>query len=400
MQANNKTIFLFGFSRFDHQYESVSFILAKEFAKNNHTVYYIDYPFTSKDAIKLKQTEAYKVRKDAFAGKNDGIIKTSIPNLNILIVPPLYSLHFLPEGKIYRTLLQLNDKKIAGRINSIISKNHITDYIFINSWVFHYPNVTKYLTVKPSLKIYHCIDPVIMPYDAKHGIVSEDILVKDSDLVVCTSQRLCNEKKKIHPKTFFVSNAADIKHSILATDNNLPEYEGMARFKKPIIGYFGNIEKRIDYEMLRDVAMMNKDKNFVFAGPVKKEYVPEYINTIENIHFIGRIPYTYLPNVLKTFDVAIIPFRRYEGSDTVFPLKLFEYLGSGKPVVATDFNLDLKSFTGELVPYCSTAEEFSNSINNALHNDTSLLRQARIELAGQHTWEKRAAQFEELMTNA
>src|SRR6476620_3029739 len=234
MQANNKTIFLFVFSRFDHQYKSVSFILAKVFAKNNHTVYYIDYPFTSKDAIKLKQTEAYKVRKDAFAGKNDGIIKTSIPNLNILIVPPLYSLHFLPEGKIYRTLLRLNDKKIAGRINTIISRNHITDYIFINSWVFHYPNVTKYLTVKPSLKIYHCIDPVIMPYDAKHGIVSEDILVKDSDLVVCTSQRLCNEKKKIHPKTFFVSNAADIKHSILATDNNLPEYEGMARFKKPI----------------------------------------------------------------------------------------------------------------------------------------------------------------------
>jgi glycosyltransferase involved in cell wall biosynthesis len=400
MQANNKTIFLFGYGRYDHLYESVSFILAKEFAKNNHTVYYIDYPFTTRDAIRLKNTESYKVRKDAFEGKNDGILSTSIPNLNILIVPPLYSLHFLPEGKIYRTLLRLNDKKIAERINNIIAKENIKDYIFINSWVFHYPNVTQYLHIRPSLKIYHCIDPVIMPYDAKHGVISEDILVKDSDLVVCTSQKLCDEKKKVHPKTFFVSNAADIKHSILATDKNLPEYEGLAQFKKPIIGYFGNIEKRIDYAMLRDVALMNKDKSFVFAGPVEKEYVPGYIDSIDNIHFIGRIPYAQLPNVLKTFDVAIIPFRRYEDSATVFPMKLFEYLGSGKPVVATDFNLDLKNFTGELVPYCSTAEEFSASINNALHHDTGELRQARIDLAGQHTWESRAAAFEEIMMNA
>jgi teichuronic acid biosynthesis glycosyltransferase TuaH len=145
---------------------------------------------------------------------------------------------------------------------------------------------------------------------------------------------------------------------------------------------------------------MNKDKSFVFAGPVEKEYVPGYIDTIENIHFIGRIPYAQLPNVLKTFDVAIIPFRRYEDSATVFPMKLFEYLGSGKPVVATDFNLDLKNFTGELVPYCSTAEEFSAGINNALHHDTEELRQARIELAGKHTWESRAAAFEEIMMNA
>jgi glycosyltransferase involved in cell wall biosynthesis len=81
-------------------------------------------------------------------------------------------------------------------------------------------------------------------------------------------------------------------------------------------------------------------------------------------------------------------------------MKLFEYLGSGKPVVATDFNLDLKNFTGELVPYCSTAGEFSTSIQNALDNDTEVLRQARIELAGQHTWESRAAAFEEIMMNA
>jgi glycosyltransferase involved in cell wall biosynthesis len=238
-----------------------------------------------------------------------------------------------------------------------------------------------------------------MPYDAKHGVISEKILVQNSALVICTSQQLCNEKKKENPKTYFVSNAADIKHSILATNKDLAEHASVAQFKKPIVGYFGNIEKRIDYELIREVALKNVDKSFVFAGPVDKEYVPDYIYDVSNIHFIGRIPYQQLPNVLKSFDVAIIPFRRYEDSATVFPMKLFEYLGSGKPLVATDFNLDLKSFTGNLVPYCSSAEEFSGAIQEALNNDTEALRKARIELASQHTWESRAAAIEEIITN-
>ncbi len=397
MQAKNKCIFIFGYGRFDKHYESVSFILAKEFAKNN-TVYYIDYPFTFRDVMRTRKTEQYKVRKDAFKGKNNGIIETSNPNLKIVIVPPLPSIHFLPEGKLYRRLLSINEKIIAKRLQKIIARDSIQEFIYINSWVFHYPNIAKH--IKPSLEVYQCIDPVIMPYDAKHGVISEERLVKNSALVICTSQQLCNEKKKINPKTYFVSNAADIKHSILATDKDLPEHTGVMQFKKPIIGYFGNIEKRIDYEMLKEVALKNQDKSFVFAGPVNKKYVPDYIDEVSNIHFIGRIPYQQLPNVLKSFDVAIIPFRRYEDSATVFPMKLFEYLGSGKPVVSTDFNLDLKSFTGNLVPYCSTAEEFSASINEALNHDSEALRNARIELATQHTWESRAAAIEEIIMNA
>jgi teichuronic acid biosynthesis glycosyltransferase TuaH len=103
MKAKSKCIFLFGYGRFDQQSETVSFILAKEFA-NNNTVYYIDYPFTTKDVFKSKQSQTYKVRKKAFKGVNNGIIETNIPNLKILIIPPLWSIHFLPEGKLYRKL--------------------------------------------------------------------------------------------------------------------------------------------------------------------------------------------------------------------------------------------------------------------------------------------------------
>lgn len=397
MKTNSKCIFIFGYGKFDHQYETVSFILAKEFAKNNHRVYYIDYPFTTWDAHRLKNSDQYKVRENAFKGKHNGIIETAIPNLKIIVVPPLLSIHFLPEGKLYRLLLRINEKTIARSINKVVEAEKIDDFIFINSWVFHYPNVAKY--IRASRRIYHCIDPIVMSYDAKHGIVSEQQLIENSDMIICTSKQLHNEKKRLHPKTFFVSNAADIKHSILATDKNLPEHSSMLQFKKPVIGYFGHIEKRIDYEMMREVAEKNKDKSFVFAGPVEKHWVPDFFFNIPNIYFIGRIPYNEMPSVLKSFDVAIIPFRKYEDSATVFPMKLFEYLGAGKPVVSTDFNPDLQYFTHDLIPYCSTAEEFSAALNEALNNNNEDLQKARIKLASEHTWESRAAAIEELIAN-
>jgi hypothetical protein len=108
MQTKSKCIFIFGYGRFDQQFESVSFILAREFAKNNNKVYYIDYPFTTKDALRTKGTDSYEVRKKAFKRINNGILETDIPNLKIVVVPPLWSLHFLPEGKLYRILLRFN----------------------------------------------------------------------------------------------------------------------------------------------------------------------------------------------------------------------------------------------------------------------------------------------------
>jgi len=398
MKTKSNCIFIFGYGRFDQQFESVSFILAREFAKNNKAVYYIDYPFTAKDAVRSRKTESFRLREKAFKKINNGLIETDMPNFKIVVVPPLWSLHFLPEGKIYRLLLRINEKKIANTINGIINSEKIDDFIYINSWVFHYPNVSKY--IKPRLRVYHCIDPLVMDYDTRHGIISERQLIQNSDIVICTSKQLQQEKKKFHPKTFFVSNAADIKHSILATDKNLAEHATVSKFKKPIIGYFGSIEKRIDYEMMRQVIEKNGDKTFVFAGPVSKEWVPDFFFSVPNVHFIGRIPYSEMPSVVKSFDVAIIPFRKYEDSATVFPMKLFEYLGAGKPVVATDFNPDLKNFTGDLVPYCSDANQFSIAINEVLLNNSESQQNERIKLASEHTWESRANAIEQLISTA
>jgi teichuronic acid biosynthesis glycosyltransferase TuaH len=394
MKLTEKHIIILGTAKFDGLYQSTSFTIAKHLAKNNF-VYYVDYPFTWKDYFNLKGTDEFKRRQKKFSSSSDGIIETSIPNLKVVITPPVYSINFLPEGKLYRNALKFNERIIVKRIEQLIKKFRIKDFIYINSFNFHYPGIADH--IKPELTVYYCVDPMIIPYDMKHGIVSEEILVRSSDLVICTSKQLYLEKKEQNKNTFFIPNAADIEHSSKALDKTLKAHPLIEHLPKPVIGYFGNIERRMDFDLLKEVVENNKDKNFVFAGPISPEFVPEWFYNRENIHLVGKIPYNEMPSMIKGFDVALIPFKKDDVSKTIFPLKLFEYLGAGKPVVATDFNPDLEEFTESTVSYCSDANTFSDALNVALNSSEQTMFDERIEVAKKNTWDVRTETITELL---
>ncbi|HEY0054086.1 MAG TPA: glycosyltransferase, partial [Pedobacter sp.] len=371
-----------------------SYTIAKHLAKNNF-VFYIENPFTWKDYLKLRGKPQILKRGKLFSAKSDGILTTQIDKLKVVITPPLLSINFLPEGNLYRILLGINESIIRNRIKKIIKQLKIRELVYINSFNFHYPNAVNGLPV--TLSVYHCVDPLIVKFDTRHGLISEKELVVKSDLVICTSRKLFQEKKQLNKNTFFIPNAADLSLSQQAQNPDLKINNKLSEIKKPIIGYFGNIERRLDFDLLKNVITQNPDKSFVFVGPVSMEFLPQWFTNLPNVYMLGRVAYEELPSVLKGFDIALIPFKKDEVSASIFPLKLFEYLGAGKPVIATDFNPDLNEFTYDTVRFCKDSVSFSAAIAEELKTNSEEKIAERIKVAGENTWDKRASEFGHLL---
>lgn len=397
MKLKGHQIIIFGLPRFDSLIESTNYTTAKMLARENE-VYYIDNPFTIKDYFVLRKSDEYKIRKEHISLWDTTLIDTDVPNLKVIIPPILLSINFLPEGMLFRLALKLNQRLIVTKLKAIIARYTIKDFIFINSFNFHYPDIAG--NISPLLTIYHCLDPMVLSFNRKHGVVSEDRLVKTSDLVICSSKQLFLEKKKDNPNTYFVANAANLEHSSKALNPELPVFPIIADLKKPVIGYFGAIERRIDYPFLEIVIKKNPDKSFVFAGPEDKQFIPKWFYEAENVFFIGSVAYEHMPAVIKGFDVALIPFKKDDASNSIFPLKLFEYLGAGKPIVAIDFNPDLSEFTKGYVEFCSDPECFSDAINTALRSDNDQLRAERVAVAADNTWENRINTMSDIIYNS
>ncbi|MCE7041475.1 glycosyltransferase [Dyadobacter sp. CY312] len=394
MKLNGHKIIIFGLPRMDSEIESTNYTTARLLAKTNR-VYYVENPYTLKDYFRLRNSKQGQRRKGYFSLFNTSLIDTDVPGLSVIIPPVLLSINFLPEGFLFRMALEINEFILAFKLKRFQKKYAINDFIFINSFNFHYPGLASYL--KPALEVYHCLDPLVVAFDKKHGLLSEKKIIIRSDVVICSSRKLYHDKVVLNSASHFVPNAADVTHSSKVLDPQLQVSHLLADLPRPVIGYFGAIERRIDYDLLGEVSRNNSDKTFVLVGPITSEFVPAWFTALPNVKMTGAVPYTEMPAVVKGFDVALIPFRKDEVSRTIFPLKLFEYLGAGKPVVCTDFNPDLAEFTGETVPFCSTAESFSKAIAVALSSNGEHDVAERLQIAAANTWERRVDEIADII---
>jgi glycosyltransferase involved in cell wall biosynthesis len=248
-------------------------------------------------------------------------------------------------------------------------------------------------------KIYYCIDDTSAfggwRQPAKKVRQREAELVAACDLVFATSRRLTSRLEKMGTPTYFNPNGADFK--LFSQSQVVRPLTLIQSLKHPVIGFVGMISAHsFDEDLMYWLAEGHPDWTFVVAGK-KSGRDPDLrrLERLPNVSFVGFQALETLPSYLAGMDVCLIPRRETDWAKSAFSVKLFEYLGAGKPVVAT--------WTEEFLPYQELVylprdyREFEQAIIKALREDAPELVLRRMQLARENTWGGRVERFSEVV---
>ncbi len=228
----------------------------------------------------------------------------------------------------------------------------------------------------------------------------EAALIRRADLVLVTSPALLASKGPLNPYTYLVPNAADVEgFAQAATDPALPA--AMANLPRPVMGYVGVLNEKLDYELLRAVALARPDWTIALVGPLSLYTQPhkaDGLAGLPNVRLLGGVDVTQVPHHIKACDVCLLPYERNEWTRNIDSLKLYEYLACGRPVVATDIPA-AHGFLG-LVHVVRDAAEAVAAIELALEERTPEHGRRRQAAVAEHNWDARVEQISELITEA
>lgn len=242
----------------------------------------------------------------------------------------------------------------------------------------------------PSLLVFDSVDEPSDEFESWKPYYVRAISL--ADVVLNTSDRLYEAAKRINPHSYLVPNGCDFEYFSKAATGSLPVPADIARISGPIIGYIGVVATWVDLQLIERLAIEYPNCNIVVVGPL---YNVSNVPRRPNIHWLGFKPYEELAAYAQKFDVGIIPFIQSAMTESVNPIKMWEYMAAGIPVVTTA--IPEASKYRDLVFPSDNPEQFIFNIERALKNDTPELRRQRMALAGENTWEHRARRIVEII---
>ena len=237
--------------------------------------------------------------------------------------------------------------------------------------------------------VYDCHDLLSGFRNIGREIISaEQELLRQADLVLFSAQGLMNQYGAGLKRAILVRNAVDarlFRHDHSGEDHS-PQ-KTMVCATSATVGYVGALDSWFDIEAVREAALAHPKCRFVLAGHI--EYKPiRRLAALDNVELLGEIPYHRVPELLASFQVALIPFRITPLTLMTNPIKMYEYFGCGLPVVTTP--LPEAQTMGDLVYLASTPPEFARQVGHALAEDDPGRRMRRREIALLESWDARA----------
>ena len=213
-------------------------------------------------------------------------------------------------------------------------------------------------------------------------------MLRSSDMVLAISERLVDDIRPARPDVELTGvGVEDEFFAASEAPDASPIFSGIPR---PRIGTIGNLNDRVDWELLERIAKSHPDWSVVIIGPVYRagpttSAAVERLRTLPNVHLPGAIEPEAMPAATAALDVCLIPYRISQAVERINPLKLYQYLAVGKPVVSTAIPA-VRPFA-DVVAWTDTADAFVTAVEIAVRETHDAgRREARRHVASQFKW--------------
>lgn len=352
--------------------DHVDFVCIRSWIKNDKTLQIHDTSEENLDKVVFKINDNLTVYRKKILPKGAiPLIRTL--NINLFMKP------FLSK-------LQKNNKYEA------VILTHPSQFAFLDKIKF-----------KDTKIIYDCMDN----YGAFTGAASstiasaEALLVKRADFVIVSSNNLKNKLTENYPneakKLTVINNGVDMKTFTLNQTIDTKETEIVKANNRKKVAYIGTISDWVNISMIYKLAKEMSNVDFYVVGPLDRHINMDEYNDLDNMIFTGPQPYYTVPAIIKQMDVMIMPFVLNEVVESVNPVKIYEYLAMGKPVIATGYS-ETYQFANLIETY-NTETEFAELLKNqlAINSDNPDLIEKRIAFASNNSWKQRANGFKKLI---
>ncbi|MCD6553137.1 MAG: glycosyltransferase [Anaerolineae bacterium] len=287
----------------------------------------------------------------------------------------------------------------------LLLKNVMRKLAFSNPilWLYH-PTMGRLVgRLNERLVCYHIVDeyiayPVPWPMGNEAFIRMEQQLIAAADVVLVSSEELLRSKGRMESNIHWVPNAVDFQGFAQSLRGPQRVPSDLTTLPRPIIGYVGAIKEKLDFDLLALVARTHPEWSLVMIGPVQlhgTNLAFENLRRLDNVFLLGCKPVESLPLYIKACSVCLLPYVINDWTRHIDPLKLYEYLAVGNPVVSVDIPA-VRRFS-EVLSIAADKEDFVYQIECALQEHDSDMRRVRQAIAAENSWDHRVATISDII---
>lgn len=358
----------------------------RRLASNENRILYLEAPRSL--AHVFFSSEIFKNIKDLFLSKNLKKVEKNIWVLKGYVIFPYTNAFFgVFDNRVFNKINQFFYKFY---IRKAMKKLSFKDVALISYLPFLYPEIEYFKFRKI---IFHVVDYWLglkkIPQSSKTYI---DSMARSADVIITSGEMLFKDFKEKNEKTFLLDHGTDYDLFCSAVSKTLKPHKILSNIQKPVIGYYGALHK-LDFKLINEVALKNKDKNFIFVGPLKGSQGLKIKSEVQNnIYFFPSINRTELPSFLSGIDVFWMPFYVDQLTEWMSPIKIFEVLSAGTPTICAKL-YECKRIGEGLVNFANSSKEYCHFIDILVNENSLDSRVFRSKKMKVYDWENRFMEF-------